>query len=73
MFDDDDDDEIGPKKYITWEKDNMMRALMGVRNSQLKICPTTLHEGAWGERRYSSYSPRHQIGVSGQRHSPAAL
>jgi hypothetical protein len=38
-------------------------------------CHTTRHEGAWGERRYSSYSLSTSAldGVSGQRHVPAAL
>jgi hypothetical protein len=38
-------------------------------------CPATRHEGAWGERRYSSYSFSTSAldGVSGQRHAPAAL
>jgi hypothetical protein len=35
--------------------------------------PDTRHGGAWGERRYSSYSPRHWMGVSGQRRAAAAL
>jgi hypothetical protein len=38
-------------------------------------CPTTRHEGAWGE---SSIAPthsrtRHSMGMSGLRHAPAAL
>jgi hypothetical protein len=38
-------------------------------------CPTTRHEGAWEERRYSSYSFSTSAldGVSGQRHDPGAL
>jgi hypothetical protein len=28
---------------------------ISVRNSDSKSCPTTRHEGAWGEGRYSSY------------------
>jgi hypothetical protein len=41
----------------------------------LKSCPTTRHAGAWGERRYSSYSFLTSAldGVSGQRHAPAAF
>jgi hypothetical protein len=37
--------------------------------------PATRHGGAWGERRYSSYSFSTSAldGVSGQRHAPAAL
>jgi hypothetical protein len=37
--------------------------------------PATRHGGAWGERRYSSYSFLTSAldGVSGQRHAPAAL
>jgi hypothetical protein len=44
-------------------------------NLYLKSCPATRHGGAWGERRYSSYSfPTSALnGVSGQRHAPAAL
>jgi hypothetical protein len=37
--------------------------------------PATRHRGAWGERRYSSYSFMTSAldGVSGQLHAPAAL
>jgi hypothetical protein len=37
--------------------------------------PATRHEGAWGKRRYSSYSFSTSAldGVSGQRHAPVAL
>jgi hypothetical protein len=37
--------------------------------------PATRHGGAWGQRRYSSYSFLTSAldGVSGQRHAPAAL
>jgi hypothetical protein len=37
--------------------------------------PSTRHRGAWGERRYSSYSFSTSAldGVSGQCHAPAAL
>jgi hypothetical protein len=40
-----------------------------------KSSPATRHGGAWGERRYSSYSFTTSAldGVSGQRHAPAAL
>jgi hypothetical protein len=41
---------------------------------QQKISSATRHGGAWGERRYSSYSFSTSAlgGVSGQRHAPAA-
>jgi hypothetical protein len=40
-----------------------------------KSSPATRHGGAWGERRYSSYTFTTSAleGVSGQRHAPAAL
>jgi hypothetical protein len=40
-----------------------------------KSSPVTRHGGAWGERRYSSYSLTTSalMGMSGQRHAPAAL
>jgi hypothetical protein len=43
--------------------------------SSNKSSPATRHAGAWGERSIApTHSrPRHQIGVSGQRHAPAAL
>jgi hypothetical protein len=42
---------------------------------QFKSCFTTCHEGAWGERKYSSYSFSTFAldGVSGPRHPPAML
>jgi hypothetical protein len=47
--------------------------VIGLSKSQ--SCSTTRHEGAWGERRCSSYSFTTSAldGVSGQRHAPAAL
>jgi hypothetical protein len=40
-----------------------------------KLCPTTHHWGAWGERRYSPYSFLNLAvdGVSGQHHTLAML
>jgi hypothetical protein len=40
-----------------------------------KSSPATRHGGAWGERKYSSYSFSTSAldGVSGQRHAPAAF
>jgi hypothetical protein len=40
-----------------------------------KRCPATRHEGAWGEKMYSSYSFSTSAldEVSGQHHAPAAL
>jgi hypothetical protein len=29
--------KMGPKKYNTWEKDNMMRAIMAVRNKEMGL------------------------------------
>jgi hypothetical protein len=42
---------------------------------KVKSSPSTRHGGAWGERRYSSYSFTTSAldGVSGQHHDPAAL
>jgi hypothetical protein len=33
-----------------------MMELLQLDTFIIKTCPTTRHEGAWGERRYSSYS-----------------
>jgi hypothetical protein len=37
-------------------------------------CPTTRHEGAWGESVAPTHSrTRHSMGMSGLRHAPAVL
>jgi hypothetical protein len=54
------------------DKTLLLEALLTLR---IESCPTTRHEGVWGERSIApTHSrPLHCMGVSGQRHASAVL
>jgi hypothetical protein len=54
---------------------NVVNQLTWIPHQQKQSSPATRHGGAWGERRYSSYSFLSSAldGVSGKRHAQAAL
>jgi hypothetical protein len=48
------------------------RTLLAVEKAK-QSSPATRHGGAWGSIAPTHSWPRHQLGVTGQRHAPAAL